>query len=83
MFNIDKGVISYITRDGKEGKLSVNSFNMDKINELLSESIFCHYFLNYNLNFVHFKNVIFEYAPYFAAKDVAVILEDCIFKGSK
>ena len=83
MFNIDKGVISYITRDGKEGKLSVNSFNMDKINELLSESIFCHYFLNYNLNFVHFKNVIFEYSPYFAAKDVVVILEDCIFKGSK
>ena len=83
MFNIDKGVISYITRDGKEGKLSVNSFNMDKINELLSESIFCHYFLNYNLNFVHFKNVIFEYSPYFAAKDVVVILEDCIFKGSQ
>lgn len=26
MFNIDKGVISYITRDGKEGNLNVNLF---------------------------------------------------------
>ena len=84
MFNIDKGVISYITRDGKEGNLNVNLFNMKKINNLLSKSKDCFYdyFGGPDLDFVHFKNVVFDRSLYFEA-GYAVIFENCIFKGRK
>ncbi len=82
MFNMNKSVISYITRDGKEGKLNVNLFNMKKINNLLSKWGFNCYEVENNLSFVHFKNVIFEQSSYFYAKDVVVIFENCIFKES-
>ena len=84
MFNMNKGVISYITRDGKEGKLNVNLFNMKKINNLLSKSKDCFYdyFGGPDLDFVHFKNVVFDRSLYFEA-GYAVIFENCIFKGRK
>lgn len=79
---MNKSVISYITRDGKEGNLNVNLFNMKKINNLLSKWGFNCYEVENNLSFVHFKNVIFEQSSYFYAKDVVVIFENCIFKES-
>ena len=84
MFNMNEGVISYITRDGKEGKLNVNLFNMKKINNLLSKSKDCFYdyFGGPDLDFVHFKNVVFDRSLYFEA-GYAVIFENCIFKGRK
>lgn len=82
MFNINKGVISYITKDGSEGSLIANIFNMKKINKLLSKQG-SSYDVSSNLSLVYFKNIIFDESPYFLAKDVVVILENCIFNGEK
>ena len=78
MFNIDKGVISYVAKDGSEGSLVANIFNIKKINKLLSKQG-SSYDISSNLSLVYFKNIIFDESPHFFAEDVVVILENCIF----
>ena len=82
MFNIDKGVISYVAKDGSEGSLVANIFNIKNINKLLSKQG-SSYDISSNLSLVYFKNIIFDESPHFFAEDVVVILENCIFNGEK